>query len=87
MPEAGESDRLKRLLGEARQKHATARLEVSSLKTRVGPTSFKLVDAKKNRFHCRTEVVRLVSLLKKHGLSDKEITNIRASEPEVIAVD
>jgi hypothetical protein len=82
MSEQDEVNRLKQLLAEARSKHAAARHEVESLKSRVGPTSFRLADAKNVRSHCRAEVIRLTGLLKQHGLSDKEIVTVKAAVPE-----
>jgi hypothetical protein len=82
MSDTTEVDRLKLSLALARRKYADASLEVTQLKGRVGSTSFKLSDAKKEKRSCKSEVTQFEDFLREHGLSDKEIASIKAAEPE-----
>ncbi len=84
MSDVKEIQSVKSQLVIARQKHTEAKQEVTSLRSRVGSSSFQLSDAKNKRFHAKAEVTRLEGLLRRLGVPASEITRIGVLQPETV---
>jgi hypothetical protein len=84
MNDMQEVTRQSRLLVEAQKKHADAKVLVSNLKGRVGPTSHELCEARNVQGRFRREVVRVIGVLKKLGLTDDDIERIKNLESDSV---